>query len=161
MKKYIYVNAAKEKFYVTDEEYREFYKEVDAKRKREQYHHRCYCTKEFLWKCDGDCDFCQFHSKGDFLSLDYANEEGMSLVDNIPDDMELEQIVADSALLEELFGKLKALDPDGEKIAKLWMANPDISDRKIAEQLGRKQRTFANQIKKIRKVLKNTAQIDS
>ena len=161
MKKYMYVNAAKEKFYVTEDEYREFYREVDAKRKREQYHHRCYCTKEFLWKCDGDCDICQFHSKGDFVSLYYENEAGMSLVDNIPDDMELEQIVADSALLEELFEKLKALDPDGEKIVKLWMSDPDISDRKIAEQLGRKQRTFANQIKKIRKVLKNTAQIDS
>lgn len=161
MKKYIYVNAAKEKFYVTEDEYREFYREVDAKRKREQYHHRCYCQKEFLWKCDGDCDICQFHSQGNFVSLDYGNEEGMSLADNIPDDMELEQIVVDSALLEELFEKLKALDPDGEKIAKLWMSDPDISDRKIAEQLGRKQRTFANQIKKIRKVLKNTAQIDS
>ena len=161
MAKYIYLNSAKTKFYVTDEEHRDFYREVDAKRKREQYHHRCYCTKEFLWKCDGDCDICQFHSKGDVVSLDYENEEGMSLADSIPDDMELEQIVADSALLEELFDKLKALDPDGEKIAKLWMSNPDISDRKIAEQLGRKQRTFADQIRKIRKILKTIAQIDS
>lgn len=161
MKKYIYVNSAKKKFYVTDEEYRDFYKDVDAKRKREQYHHCCVCPKELIWRCDGDCDICQYHRQGDFLSLDYANEEGMSLVDNIPDDMELEQIVADSTLLEELFEKLKALDPDGEKIAKLWISNPDISDRKIAEQLGRKQRTFANQIKRIRNILKITAQIDS
>ena len=153
MKKYIYVNAAKEKFYVTDEEYRDFYRGVDAKRKREQYHHRCYCTKEFLWKCDGDCDICQFHSKGDFVSLDYENEERMSLVDNIPGDMELEQIVADSMLLQELFDKLRTLDPEADKILQLWIDNPKISDREIARQLGRKQRTFADQIKKYRKIL--------
>ena len=160
MKKYIYINTAREKFYVNEDEYRDFYREVDAKRKREQYHHRCYCPKEFIWQCDGDCDICQYHRQGDVVSLDYESEGGMSLADNIPEDVELEEIVADSILLKELFEKLKELDPDGEKIAKLWISNPNLSDRKIAEQLGRKQRTFADQIKKIRKILKATAQID-
>ena len=161
MTKYIYINASKEKIYVNDDEHRDFYREVDAKRKREQYHHRCYCPKELIWRCDGDCDICQFHSNGDVVSLDYENDEGMSLADSIPDDIELEQIVTDSILLKDLFEKLKELDPDGEKIAKLWIANPNLSDRKIAEQLGRKQRTFADQIRKIRIILKNIAQIDS
>ena len=153
MTKYIYINAAKEKFYVTEEEYRDFYREVDAKRKREQYHHRCMCPKEFIWKCDGDCDKCRFHSNGDFYSLDMPDENGLTLGDKIVEDSDLEQIVADSMLLQELFDKLRELDPEADKILQLWQENPKISDREIARQLGRKQRTFADQIKKYRKIL--------
>ncbi|MBE6105275.1 winged helix-turn-helix domain-containing protein [Anaerovibrio lipolyticus] len=153
MKKYIYVNAAKEKFYVTDEEYREFYKEVDAKRKREQYHHRCYCPREFTWRCDADCDICEFHRNGDFCSLDKTDEDGFSLVENLSSDSDTEQIVADSLLLQELFAKLRELDPDADQILQLWQDNPKISAREIARQLGRKQRTFADQIKRYRIIL--------
>lgn len=161
MKKYIYVNSAKKKFYVTDEEYRDFYREVDAKRKREQYHRRCVCPKEFIWKCDGDCDICEFRRDGDFCSLDKPAGDGFALGDKLPDYKNWEEIVADVYLLQELFEKFRKLEPDADKILQLWQENPKISDREIARQLGRKQRTFADQIKKIRNILKITAQIDS
>lgn len=153
MKKYIYINASGEKLYVTDDEYRDFYREVGAKRKREQYHHRCMCPKEFMWKCDGDCDICEYHRRGDFYSLDMPDEGGFTLGDKLIDDNDWEQIVADSMLLQQLFDKLRTLDPEADKILNLWMENPKISDREIARQLGRKQRTFADQIKRYRKIL--------
>lgn len=166
MKKYIYINAAREKFYVSDEDYSAFYKEVDAKRKREQYHHRCVCPKEFIRQCDGDCDICRYHRSGDMYSLDYKNEVGKSLMDTLPENKDcwqlgtsdVEQLVIDSILLRKLIEKLCELDADGAKMIEIWKENPKASDREIARQLGRKQRTFANQIKRIREILKNDAQ---
>ena len=155
MTKYIYINAAKQKFYVTEEEYREFYREVDAKRKREQYHHRCMCPKEFIWKCDGDCDICSFHCAGDAYSLDKPDENGITLEEKLADDKNLEERVAASMLLKELLEKLRSLDPEADKIIQLWEENPKISAREIARQLGRKQRTFADQITKYREIFKN------
>lgn len=153
MTKYIYINAAKQKFYVTEEEHREFYREVDAKRKREQYHHRCMCPKEFIWKCDGDCDICSFHCAGDVYSLDKTDENGITLEEKLSDAKNLEEIVADSMLLQELLEKLRTLDPEADKIIQMWVENPKISAREMARQLGRKQRTFADQMKRYRNIL--------
>ena len=125
MTKYIYINAAKEKFYVIEEEYREFYREVDAKRKREQYHHRCVCPKEFIWKCDGDCDICEFHRSGDMCSMDYKNDE--VLMDKVYEDAVMEDIIAYSMLLESMISKLCELDSDGVKIVETWKENPKAS----------------------------------
>lgn len=55
---------------ITEAQYRALYPEIWATQKREQYHHRCMCTKKYLWKCDGNCDLCEYHSAGDTLSLD-------------------------------------------------------------------------------------------
>ena len=49
-------------------------------------------------------------------------------------------------------GKFRELDPDADRI--IEMLGNELSDRKIAEQLGRKQRTFADQMKKIRTELR-------
>lgn len=62
----------------------------------------------------------------------------------------MEQIINDRLLLENLFERLRELDPDADKIIKYWIDDSSISDREIARRLGRKQRTFADQIRKIR-----------
>lgn len=61
---------------------------------------------------------------------------------------------ADRMLLEHLFARLRVLDPDGDTIIQCWLDDYKISDRAIAEKLGRKQRTFADQMKKIRTELR-------
>lgn len=61
---------------ITEAQYRALYPEIWATQKREQYHHRCMCTKKYLWKCDGNCDLCEYHSAGDTLSLDVPTEDG-------------------------------------------------------------------------------------
>ena len=66
----------------------------------------------------------------------------------------MEEVFADRALLELLFQRLRELDPDADRIIELWEANDKISDRSIAEELGRKQRTFADQMKRIRTELR-------
>jgi DNA-directed RNA polymerase specialized sigma24 family protein len=66
----------------------------------------------------------------------------------------MEDVYADRALLEQLFQRLRELDPDADRIIELWKENDKISDRSIAEALGRKQRTFADQMKRIRTELR-------
>ena len=54
-------------------------------------------------------------------------------------------------VLEQLFARLRELDPEADTIIQLWKDHPEgISDRAIARELGRPQKTFADQMKKYR-----------
>lgn len=66
---------------------------------------------------------------------------------------EVEQLVTDRILLEKLISRLCEIDPDGERMIALWREEPYMSGREMARRLGRKERTFADQLKKIRKEL--------
>ena len=95
----------------------------------------------------------------------YAAELGMSLfsdidryslenaeVELIPDRSKpMEEVIADRMLLEQLFARLRELDPEADTIIRLWKDHPEgISDRAIARELVRPQKTFADQMKKYR-----------
>ncbi|MDD3538461.1 MAG: hypothetical protein PHH65_09505 [Eubacteriales bacterium] len=105
------------------------------------------------WKCDGDCIGCEYHAAGDTLSLDVTNPDGNgNMYDYLPDnDTPIEEFISDRILLEQLFARLRELDPEADTIIQLWMDHPEgISDRAIARELGRPQKTFADQMKKYR-----------
>ena len=138
---------------ITEEQYHTLYPEIWRIRNREQYHHRCMCPYRFIWKCDGDCLDCEYHAAGDMPSLDEPTTDGNgNMYDYLPDSTPLmENVITGRMLLEKLFSRLRELDPDADRIIQLWKDNPKgISDRKIAKTLGRPQRTFADQMKKIR-----------
>jgi len=130
-----------------------FYKEADRIRHREQYHGRCMCPYRFIWQCDGDCLDCEYHAAGDVTSLDQPLPDGNgTLGDYIPDRSKpMEEVIADRMLLEQLFARLRELDPEADTIIQLWKDHPEgIADRAIARELGRPQKTFADQMKKYR-----------
>lgn len=108
------------------------------------------CPRCYLWKCDSLCDLCEYHAS-DTVSLDDPLPDGNgTLGDYIPDSKpSIEKIYADRDLLKRLIARFRELDPDAERIIQMRLDNPKISDRKIAEALGRKQRTFADQMKRI------------
>ena len=153
---FIYLRSTGEKISVTKEQRDAFYKEADRIRHKEQHHHRCMCSKKHLWECDGDCIGCKYHAAGDTLSLDIPTEDGeVNMYDCIPDSSpSMENVIADRLLLDQLFNRLRELDPDADTIIQCWLDDYKISDRAIAEKLGRKQRTFADQMKKIRTELR-------
>ncbi|MCC8137622.1 MAG: hypothetical protein LIO76_06080 [Clostridiales bacterium] len=62
----------------------------------------------------------------------------------------MENIVEDHMLLEQLIKRFRELDPDADRILEMWSEDDKTSDRKIAEVLGRPQRTFADQMKRYR-----------
>lgn len=154
--RFIYSRSLKEKIPCTEQQHKDFYRMVDAIRKKEQYHHRCKCPQKYFWACDGDCENCEHHLGYSTLSLDAPNTDGNdNFLDILPDESaSMEQLYEDRILLEQLFQRLRELDPDADRIIALWMENDKISDRAIAEALGRKQRTFADQMKRIRTELR-------
>lgn len=72
----------------------------------------------------------------------------------------MENVIADRLLLDQLFNRLRELDPDADTIIQCWLDDYKISDRAIAEKLGRKQRTFADQMKNIRTELRKSVVIN-
>ena len=63
----------------------------------------------------------------------------------------MDEVIADRMLLEQLFARLRELDPEADTIIQLWKDHPEgIFDRAIARELGRPQKTFADQMKKYR-----------
>lgn len=134
---------------ITEEQYRALYPEIWRIRNREQNHGRCMCPRCYLWKCNGQCDLCEYHAP-DTTSLDEPLPDGNgTLGDYIPDSRpSIEDIYADRDLLKRLLARFRELDSDADRIIQMRLNNPKISDRKIAETLGRKQRTFADQMKR-------------
>lgn len=124
-------------------------------RKREQRHGRCKCPAEYSWTCNADCLVCPFHVQGDTTSLEELTEHGEewnTLEVSQAEDTPLEDdLIACSQMLDLLIARFRELDPEADHI--IEMMEQGLSDRKIAEALGRKQRTFADQMKKIRREL--------
>ena len=152
---FIYVRNTGEKIPVTKEQHDSFYKEADRIRQKEQDHDRYMCPYRFIWSCNGDCLDCEYHAAGDIISLDQPLSGGSTLGDYISDRSKpMEEVIADRMLLKQLFARLRELDPDADIIIQCWLDDYKISDRAIAKKLGRKQLTFADQMKKIRTELR-------
>ena len=150
---FIYVRSTGEKVPVIKKQHDSFYKEADRIRHKEQDHGRCMCPYRFIWKCDGDCIGCEYHAAGDITSLNQPLPNGNgTLGDYISDRSKpMEEVIADRMLLELLFTRLRELDPEADTIIQLWKDHPEgISDCAIARELGRPQKTFADQMKKYR-----------
>lgn len=153
----IYDRGTRQWYEVTYEQYKEFDRWRTAKRKREQYHHRCMCPRNKWWLCDGMCEDCEFRAAGDTLSLDYElqNEGGESftLLDTFADSSDsIEDIISDKAELEQLFALLDEVMPEARQIGELRLKGR--TDTEIAEVLGIKRTTFRSRIEKAKQLLR-------
>ena len=154
---FIYDRATGEKIPVAKEVRDAYYNEAARIRMKAQAHGQCVCPQSKVWACDGDCLTCEHHRSGDMASLDIlVGEDGEdTLLDMVPDEApSIESVVADRDLLDRLFARLRELDPEADTIINMWQADWNVSDRAIAEALGRPQRTFADQMKKYRTELR-------
>lgn len=152
----IYDKPTRTWFEVPEDAYQSYVRECNTHRKRQQGHGLCCCPRNKWWLCDTVCTDCEFH-KSDTISLDAPQGDGGDafLIDAIPDErIFLEDDAADRDLLAYLIARLRAIDPDADTILTLWLENDKISDRTIARVLGRPQRTFADQMKRIRTELR-------
>lgn len=139
-------------FEVSDKQYRDYDRWRTALRKRRQYHGECSCPRPKFWLCDGNCPYCEFRIvKTVSLDMPLPDGEG-TLSDYVSDHTPTpEEIITDYDLLDHLFVRLHEIDSEADRIIEIWMDHPDgISDRKVAKLLGRKQRTFADEMKKFR-----------
>lgn len=132
---------------VSKADYDNYYRDINAYRRRKQEHGRCVCPASKRYLCDMDCNNCRFHRSGDEISLDYtiSNEDGngASWLDDLPDDgPDAQSILEERELLDTLMSKLNELDPDGRRICELLLQ--EKSEREIAAIMGISQQSTIN-----------------
>ena len=132
---------------VSKVEYNNYYRDINAYRRRQQEHGRCVCPASKRYLCDMDCCNCRFRKAGDELSLDYIinDEDGneKSWLDDLPDDgPSAQSILEERELLDALMSKLDELEPDGRRICELLLQ--EKSEREIASIMGISQQSTIN-----------------
>lgn len=91
----IYIKGSKSWVDVNKEFYTNYYRDINAYRKRQQEHGRCVCPASKRYLCDMDCMTCPYAKAGDQLSLDNTVSDGEGnekswLDDIIPKDIYLQ-----------------------------------------------------------------------
>lgn len=153
----IYDKGTRQWFEVSPEEFKEYDRWRTNLRKREQYHHRCMCPRSKWWLCDGMCDDCEFHARGDMLSMDapFESDDGdeFTLHDVTADpDSLFESVICDQDMLNQLLKRLAELMPEASEIGRLRLKG--LKDEDIADAIGIKRTTFRSRIEKARAKLR-------
>lgn len=156
---YIYLRSTRERIPCTEQEFHDYYRDIDAFRKRQQRHGRCVCPTAKRLDCDMDCMTCPFSRAGDSLSLDYTttNNEGdeRSWLDDIPDAFAEVDVKAEEAeLLNALHLLLSTLTPEELAICKTIMS--DLSERAAATSLNISRKAFVYRKDKVLTHLRNS-----
>ena len=130
---------------VSKTDYDNYYRDINAYRRRQQEHGRCVCPASKRYLCDMDCCTCRFRKAGDELSLDYTvtDDDGneKSWLDDLQDDSPSAQsVLEERELLDTLLHKLDELDPEGRRICELVMEGH--SERDCGKEMGMARNTF-------------------
>lgn len=141
----IYLKGLHQWVPVSKTDFDNYYRDVNAYRRRQQEHGRCVCPASKRYLCDMDCYTCRFHKGGDELSLDYTvtDEDGneKSWLEALPDDRPSAQsVMEDRELLDTLLHKLDELEPEGRRICELVMEGR--SERDCGKEMGMARNTF-------------------
>lgn len=137
---------------VSEEQYRAVYRWRTALRRRMQYHHLCNCPRHKFWLCSGVCVDCEFNTAA-VISIDAPVPDGDgTFAELMPDNRPTpDEVAADRDLLERLISRLHEIEPEADRIIEIWLDHPEgISDRKVAEMLGRPASTFRDEMRKFR-----------
>lgn len=130
---------------VTEEVYRAYKRPAWAEHKRQEREKRCLISngKGGTKRCIEDCSKCTKQATGSVLSLDKFNADGF----DVPDSLNIDELVQDKLLLEDLFAALDELGPENCCIVELFSMGK--TEREIAECIGRSQKTVNNRKPKI------------
>ncbi|MBR1711131.1 MAG: hypothetical protein IJ719_20270 [Clostridia bacterium] len=112
----------------------------------------CLPDLKLLWKCDGDCELCDFKRNGRTLPLnrerENANGDTYREGDLMPsDELTPEAIAVDRITLDKLLARLTELCPDALAVGSM-MTDQDISQRKALELLEMNRTTYRSQFEK-------------
>lgn len=148
--RFIYIRSTKEQIPCTEQEFHDFYHDIDNYRRKQQRHGRCVCPASKRLECDMDCLTCPFQREGDFLSLDNEIDddgEAKTHLENLTDRSPLiEDMITENARFKELFARLNELMPQAVDIG--VMRQNGVSDTAISAQIGIPRKTFTDRIKR-------------
>jgi len=154
---YIYLRSSKERIPCTEEEFRNYYHDIDLFRQRKEYRGLCVCPQRKRLECDMDCQTCPFH-RSDVLSLDKPVEgcdgEAMSQWEAIPSDSTLiSDMIADKDQLAHLFRRLNEIMPEAIEIGRLRQQG--LNDSDVAARIGTPRTTLLSRLKKAKQMLES------
>ena len=135
---------------ITEEQYRALYPEIWRIQKRERKLGRCLCPVCKLWKCDGDCLICPFHTAGIIWSLDQELEimgDHRASNDSDPAD-----VVVEHLLLQKLIQRLGELCPEALKVGDQKLTG--LSERGSLEVLGLTRTSFRRHLRAAKEALR-------
>ena len=155
---YIFIRSTGDCIPVSKEVFDRHYREINAFRQRQQYHHKCVCPANKRLSCDMDCFTCPYRRAGDTISLDYctSDNEGneKAIVDTIPDSSpSVEDLVTDRIVLESLVARLIEIMPQALEIINMRLDG--MTDTAISETIGIPRKTFTDRWKKAAAILKS------
>ena len=154
---YIYSRSTRERIYVTQQEFEDYYRGINTYRKAQQRSGNCVCPEHKRLDCDMDCLTCPHYRRGNHLSLDYTeiDEDGneKAWIDDLVDpSTPIDEIVADTVELQRLFKRLEEVMPQAIEIGRLRLQG--MSEDAIAAQIGTGRKTYAYRLKKAAEILK-------
>lgn len=153
---YIYLRSSRERIPCTEQEFHDYYRDIDTFRKKQQRHGRCVCPEAKRLDCDMDCETCPFRRAGDTLSLDHTvtDEDGneKSWLDDLTDPSPLtEDLCAEKAELQRLFARITEIMPEAITIGHL--REDGLTDTQISHSLGIRQNTMFYRLKRAKALL--------
>ena len=153
---YIYLRSTRERIPCTEQEFRDYYRDINAYRQKQQYHGKCVCPERKRLDCDMDCATCPFRRGGDQVSLDYTatvdDGEEITWLNSLEDPSPLiEDLVAEGQAISQLFARLSELMPEALEIGRLRQQG--LTERQIEGQIGIGRKTYAYRLKKVKEIL--------
>lgn len=145
----------------TKEAFDEYYRPINAYRKRQQEHGRCACPPSKRLTCNMDCWTCPYRTGGDESSLnehakgigsDGSGEDISECIDIISSDEDLVYDCEQAELMRALHEQLEKLDPVCRRICELVMSGE--TERSSAQILGMAPRTVGYNRKKAFDILR-------
>lgn len=117
---------------ISEEDYFSLMPPIWKHQKRRKALGMCSCTRYGMWKCDADCEFCDYMTSGRVTSLDERLEEADDREFNTSSDPA--SIVSKQILAHQILIRLKELCPEALEIGEL--VQNGLSQREAAEKLG-------------------------
>lgn len=141
---------------VSEEEFKDYFRQIDTYRKKQQRHGKCVCPEKERQLCDMDCSLCPHYRPKREEELDApAYTEGDEditfcdlMTEAVPD---LSDAVTDRLAFQAVLKRLKELMPEALEFGELRMAG--LSRTEIYEVIGLKRTTCDYQLKKAQKIL--------
>lgn len=136
---------------VSEEFHKEYQREINRVRKAKQRAGQCCCPYRYLWKCDIDCDNCEYAIPAPDLSLEKEMEgEGgdtSNLLTYLASDSNPSDELEMAAFTESVQYLLDSMEERDRDIFLLHVEG--LTQRKIADELGCSQGTVKNRLKEI------------